>query len=87
MPSRDSLGPHFDDFVEGQLSGGPDNNASAAPRDAPRLKEERERRLATLDASIARGLADIEAGRVHEADDVFQEIEAELAALSDDSPV
>jgi antitoxin ParD1/3/4 len=85
MPSSYSLGPHFEDFVQAQLSSGRYKNASEVLRDALRLMEERERRLATLDAAIARGLADIEAGRVHDADDVFDELEAELAALPDTS--
>jgi antitoxin ParD1/3/4 len=83
MPSSYSLGRHFEDFVQGQLSSGRYKNASEVLRDALRLMEERERRFATLDASIARGIADVEAGRVHNADDVFNELEAELAALPD----
>ena len=83
MPSSYSLGRHFEDFVQDQLSSGRYKNASEVLRDALRLMEERERRFATLDASIARGIADIEAGRVHIADDVFNELEAELAALPD----
>jgi antitoxin ParD1/3/4 len=85
MPSSYSLGPHFEDFVQAQLSSGRYKNASEVLRDALRLMEERERRFATLDAAIARGLADIEAGRVHDADDVFNELEAELAGLPDTS--
>jgi antitoxin ParD1/3/4 len=58
MPSSYSLGPHFEAFVQRQLSNGRYNNASEVLRDALRLMEERERRLASLDASITRGLAD-----------------------------
>jgi antitoxin ParD1/3/4 len=50
------------------------------------LMEERECRLASLDDSIARGLADIAAGRVHDADAVFDELEAryiEMGRLTD----
>jgi len=83
MPSSYSLGRHFEAFVQGQLSSGRYKNASEVLRDALRLMEERERRLAVLDSAIARGIADIEAGRVHDADDVFDELEAELAALPD----
>ncbi len=39
-----------------------------------RADEERARRLAQLDASIARGIADADAGRVHPADRVFGEL-------------
>jgi antitoxin ParD1/3/4 len=76
MPSSFSLGPHFEAFIQGQLSSGRYNNASEVLRDALRLMEERERRSASLDASIARGLADIAAGRVHDADAMFDELEA-----------
>jgi antitoxin ParD1/3/4 len=41
-----------------------------------RLTEEREARLAALDASIARGLADAEAGRTAPAVQVFDRLEA-----------
>ncbi len=52
-------------------------------RDALRLMEERERKLAFLDGAIERGMADIGAGRVHDADEVFDELEAELKAVPD----
>jgi antitoxin ParD1/3/4 len=81
MPSSYSLGSHFEAFIQGQLSSGRYNNASEVLRDALRLMEERERRSASLDASIARGLADIAAGRVHDADAVFEELEARYAEM------
>jgi antitoxin ParD1/3/4 len=81
MPSSYSLGSHFEAFIQGQLSSGRYNNASEVLRDALRLMEERERRSASLDASIARGLADIAAGRVHDADAVCEELEARYAEM------
>jgi antitoxin ParD1/3/4 len=39
-----------------------------------RHEEDVKRRLAALDASIARGLADAEAGRVRPAEEVFDEL-------------
>ncbi|HEY7843367.1 MAG TPA: type II toxin-antitoxin system ParD family antitoxin, partial [Bradyrhizobium sp.] len=45
--------------------------------------QEREGRLAALDASIARGLADVDAGRVKPSSDVFDRLEAKLAAKTD----
>jgi len=83
MPSSYTLGKHFEDFVQAQLASGRYGNASEVLRDALRLMEDRERKLASLDASIARGLADIEAGRVYDADEVFDELEAKLAGLSE----
>jgi antitoxin ParD1/3/4 len=81
MPSSYTLGKHFESFIQTQLASGRYGNASEVLRDALRLMEARERRLAALDASIERGLADIKAGRVHDAEDVFDELEAELEAL------
>jgi antitoxin ParD1/3/4 len=46
----------------------------AGLRALDRDDEERARRLAELDASIARGIADADAGRVHPADHVFSEL-------------
>jgi len=37
----------------------------------------------TLDAAIARGIADVEAGRVFDTDEVFVELEREISALPD----
>jgi antitoxin ParD1/3/4 len=82
MPSSYTLGKHFETFVQAQLASGRYNNASEVLRDALRLMEDRERRLASLDDAIERGVADIEAGRVHELDDVFDALDVELAALS-----
>lgn len=45
--------------------------------------QEREARLATLDASIARGLADADAGRVKPSSEVFDRLEATLVAKMD----
>jgi len=81
MPSSYTLGKHFESFVQGQLASGRYNNASEVLRDALRLMEERERRMAALDASIDRGIADINAGRVHDLDQVCDALDAELAAL------
>jgi antitoxin ParD1/3/4 len=83
MPTSYSLGAHFEGFLQSQLASGRYNNASEVVRDALRLMEDRERHLAALDAAIAQGLDDIAAGRLHEADAVFDELDAELAALAD----
>jgi antitoxin ParD1/3/4 len=50
------------------------NSKSEVLREGVRLVEEREKRLAALDAALARGLADVEAGRVRPAKDVFDEL-------------
>jgi antitoxin ParD1/3/4 len=83
MPSSYTLGKHFESFVRGQLASGRYNNASEVLRDALRLMEERERKMAALDASIERGMSGIDAGRVHDLDEVCDALDAELAALPD----
>jgi antitoxin ParD1/3/4 len=83
MPSSYTLGKHFETFVQAQLASGRYNNASEVVRDALRLMEERERKLAALDASIERGMSDIKAGRVRDLDDVCASIEEKIAALPD----
>jgi antitoxin ParD1/3/4 len=50
-------------------------------RDALRLMEARERQLADLDVALQSGLADIAAGRLHDADDVFDELDARYAHM------
>jgi antitoxin ParD1/3/4 len=83
VPSSYTLGKHFEAFVQAQLASGRYNNASEVLRDALRLMEERERKLAALDAAIERGIADSEAGRVHDLDEATGEVLAELEALPD----
>jgi antitoxin ParD1/3/4 len=82
MPSSYTLGKHFEAFVQAQLASGRYNNASEVLRDALRLMEERERRLAALDTAISRGITDIEAGRLHDADSVFDELEAKYEQMA-----
>jgi antitoxin ParD1/3/4 len=80
MPSSYTLGKHFEDFVQAQLASGRYNNASEVVRDALRFMEDRERRLTALDSAIARGLADIDSGRVDDVDHACDTLDAELAA-------
>jgi antitoxin ParD1/3/4 len=82
MPSSYTLGRHFEAFIEAQLATGRYTDASEVIRDALRLLEERERRLTALDAAIARGIADIKAGRTHDADAVFHELEAHYTNMA-----
>jgi antitoxin ParD1/3/4 len=86
MPSSYTIGKHFEMFIQDQLRSGRYNNASEIVRDALRLLEERERKLAALDAAIARGLADIDAGHVYDADDVFDELERKYRGAADEAP-
>ena len=52
-------------------------------REAVRLFQEREAKLASLDAAMARGLADVAAGRLTPAADAFDALETKYQALAD----
>ncbi len=81
MAGSYTLGAHFDGFVQAQLAGGRYKDASEVLRDALRLMEDQERRLAALDAAIGQGLADLEAGQVSDLDQVCDALIAEVTAL------
>ncbi len=51
-------------------------------REGVRLLEERDRKLEALDAALAHGIADVEAGRVKPARDVFDRLEKKYKAMS-----
>jgi antitoxin ParD1/3/4 len=78
MPSSYTLGAHFEKFIQAQLAGGRYNNASEVLRDALRMMEESEQRLA---AALQRGLDDIEAGRVYPMEEVTREVMADIDAI------
>lgn len=66
--------------VERLIASGRYNSKSEVLREGVRLVEEREKRLAALDAAIAEGLADIEAGRVMSLEDAFDSVRARFKA-------
>lgn len=70
------LGGPLEDYVSDLLRTGRYNSKSEVLREGVRLVQEREARLAALDAAIARGLADAEAGRVTPLNTVFERLEA-----------
>lgn len=76
MASSANLGDKLETYVSELVKTGRYNSRSEVLREGVRLVEEREKRLATLDAAIARGLADVAAGRVHP----IEEVEARLTA-------
>ena len=80
MPISADLGDRLEEVVEDLVKHGRYNSKSEVLREGVRLVQEREAALRRLDAALARGLADIEAGRVRPMDEVFDEIEAKLQA-------
>lgn len=76
MASSVDLGNQLEGVVTDLVKSGRYNSRSEVMREGVRLVQEREARLAALDASIQRGLADGEAGRVFEMDDIAAEFRA-----------
>jgi antitoxin ParD1/3/4 len=74
MASSANLGDKLESYVSELVKTGRYNSRSEVLREGVRLVEEREKRLATLDAAIARGLADVAAGRVHPIEDVERDL-------------
>lgn len=87
MPSSFALGEHFETFIKAMVASGRYNNASEVVRDGLRALEDRERERerdeAELDAFLAESFADIDAGRVRPAEEVFRELRQELKRRRD----
>ncbi len=79
-----SLGHHFEGLVKDLVENGRYNNVSEVVRDGLRMVEERERRLASLDAALMRGHEDHKAGRVKPASEVFERLEAKYLRMAED---
>ncbi len=81
MPSSVSLGA-LEQTVRRLVESGRYNSKSEVLREGVRLVEEREKRLAALDAALARGLADVDAGRVEPLDAALDRLSARYAAMA-----
>ena len=77
------LGEKLEAVVTDLVKNGRYNSKSEVLREGVRLVQEREAALAKLDAALAQGLADVEAGRVRPLDEVFDELEAKFPAMID----
>ena len=77
------LGKQLEGFVSKLVESGRYNSKSEVLREGVRLIQEREAKLAALDASIARGLADADAGRTRPASEVFDRLARKYAAMAD----
>ncbi len=73
------LGEVLEKVVTDLVENGRYNSKSEVLREGVRLVQEREARLRELDAMLAEGQADIDAGRVRDAEDVFDELLARYA--------
>jgi len=72
------LGNHLEEYVNELVTKGRYNSKSEVLREGVRLVQEREAKLAALDAAIARGIADADAGRVMPLDEAFDRLRQEL---------
>jgi antitoxin ParD1/3/4 len=81
VASSVDLGSNLEKFIARLIKSGRYNSKSEVLREGVRLIQERETRLAALDAAIARGIADAEAGRVKPARQVFDRLETKYRAL------
>ncbi|RWB58863.1 type II toxin-antitoxin system ParD family antitoxin [Mesorhizobium sp.] len=77
------LGHRLEDVVNRLVSTGRYNSKSEVLREGVRLVEEREKRLATLDAALAKGISDADAGRSTPAEEVFDRLEAKYRAMAE----
>lgn len=76
------LGSQLEGFVKQLVEAGRYGSKSEVLREGVRLLQDRETRLAALDASIARGLADTDAGRVKPAGKAFDRLAEKYRAMA-----
>lgn len=76
------LGRQLESFIAELVESGRYNSKSEVLREGVRLIQEREARLAALDVSIARGIADADAGRTKSASEVFRRLEAKYRNIA-----
>jgi len=82
MPNSVDLGPKLEAVVDELVAHGRYNSKSEVLREGVRLVQEREKRLAALDAAIERGIADADAGRGKPVDEVFDRLERKLRTFT-----
>jgi antitoxin ParD1/3/4 len=82
MANSVDLGPKLEAIVADLVKNGRYNSKSEVLREGVRLVQEREKRLAALDGSIRRGVADSEAGKGRPATEVFDRLEKKVRALA-----
>jgi antitoxin ParD1/3/4 len=82
MAANISLG-NLEEVIDRLVASGRYGSKIEVIRESVRLVEERERKLAALDAAIERGIADAAAGRVTPADVVFDRLTAKYQHMAE----
>lgn len=82
MASSANLGEKLENYVNELVKSGRYQSRSEVLREGVRLVEEREKRLATMDAALARGLADMDAGRITSSRDVRERLTAKYTSVA-----
>lgn len=77
------LGKRLESYIQELVDTGRYGSKSEVLREGVRLIQDRETRLAALDASIMRGLADADAGLTKPAGEVFERLEAKYRAMAE----
>jgi antitoxin ParD1/3/4 len=80
-----TLPPEMASFIRQKVNSGLYGSNSEIIREALRGMMDRDRRLERLDTAIAQGVADAEAGRVQDIDDVRAELRGRFARGSEGS--
>jgi len=75
------LGPKLEEFVAELVANGRYNSKSEVLREGVRLIQDREARLAALDAAVLRGVAQADAGLGTPAEEVFERLERKYRAM------
>jgi antitoxin ParD1/3/4 len=83
MTASGELGNQLEEFVANLVASGRYRSKREVLQEGVRLIQEREAQLADLDAAIARGIADADAGRVKPAAEVFDRLEAKYRAMAE----
>jgi len=77
------LGEQLERFLTEMVSSGRYNSKSEVLREGVRLIQDRETRLAALDASVMRGLAEIDSDTTKPAEAMFDRLEAKYRAMAE----
>lgn len=81
MPISADLGKPLEEFVNNLVKSGRYGSKSEVLREGIRLVQEREAKAKALDALLAPAIADVEAGRTYDMDEVFDELLADIDAM------